>query len=115
MQLASSDVDRYHPLDAALQEAVGETAGGGARIKSLASCRVHAEMLKRSPELLPSSAHIPRGFTRESHRFTRSDKARRLRGRRATHQDLTGIYQSCGPRPGLGQPQFHQGHVESTS
>ena len=56
VELAVADVERDHPRRAALQQAVGEAAGRGAEVETVASRRIDAERVERVRELLARRA-----------------------------------------------------------
>ncbi len=53
-ELSGPDVHCHHMTRASLQQAVGETAGGGSRIEAVSAGRVDRERVERGGELLPS-------------------------------------------------------------
>ena len=60
MQLPVADVERDHAGGAALEEHVGEAAGGGADVEAVAPRRVDPERVERVRELLAAARDEPR-------------------------------------------------------
>src|SRR5207247_1459783 len=57
VELARADVHGVHARGAALQQAVGETARGGAHVEADAAGHLHLEGVERVDELLAAPAH----------------------------------------------------------
>ena len=57
VELAGADVDRVHSRGALLEQAVGESARGGADVHAYPPGNLDLEMVQRVDELLPAAAH----------------------------------------------------------
>ena len=82
MELPVPDVDGVDARGAALEQAVGEAAGGGTRIEGALAFDGDGEAVQRRVELLAAPADERRGRADEDNGLVRGDQAGRLGGRR---------------------------------
>jgi hypothetical protein len=80
-RLAVAYVDAVHPGGAALQQAVGEAAGGQPSVQRDQAGNINAESVQRSLQLVARAAHVPA-------RARQGERAREGSGER-----------TLGPRP----------------
>src|SRR5207253_5244217 len=71
VQLALAHIDRVHPDGAALEEAVGEAAGGRPDVQRDLAARVDAELVQGRVELLATARHEPRALRDRDRRHIR--------------------------------------------
>jgi hypothetical protein len=58
IQLAVTDIDGVHAGGSALQQAIGEAAGGGSHVQADATAHVDREMIQRAGQLEPAAADV---------------------------------------------------------
>src|SRR5579862_938823 len=108
VQLAVADVDRNHAGSAALQEHVGETAGGGADVEAVEARRVQAEGVERVRELLAAARDVRRAALElELGAFVHL-LARLLVARHEARE-----HQRLRLRARLGEPPLHKEDVQA--
>ena len=87
VELVAAHVERHHVRRAALEQAVGEAAGGRAGVEHPEPGDVDAEVVEGGVELLAAARHEPGARPDELDRLSGRDEAGRLVGRGAAHQD----------------------------
>ena len=121
-QLSSPHVESIDTAGAALQQTVGEAAGGGADVEAGATGRVDAEGVERAGELLAAPGHETRASARgRSRPRRRRDRpgaghaAPRRRRRPVPVPRAAGPGPGCEKLPGLAPPGAGRGGAGSPS
>ena len=101
VELSGAGVDRIDARGAALQQAIGESAGGGANVQADFSSHGNSEMIERGFQLQPAAADITRLLEQLDFRASVDVRAR-LVGLLAIDQHLPGQNQRAGFLARLG-------------
>jgi hypothetical protein len=107
VELAIADVDRRDARSAALEQDVGEAAGGGADVERVAAGGVDAERVEGVGELLPAAGDVGRRALDRERRVLVHLGPGLLVPRHEPGQD-----ERLGLRAALGQPTLDEQHVE---
>src|SRR5439155_487297 len=105
-------VERRVAHDAALQQAFGETARGGAHVEADAAGHLHLEGVERVGELLAAPAHERRTPLDLDARFP-GDEGARLVDALAVHEHLTRQDEADGLLPALDEPALDEHTVDT--
>ena len=108
VELPVADVDRDDPRGAALQEAVGEPAGGGPEVDAVLASRVDAECVQGMRELLAAARDESRRPL-DLERDVLADLLPRLG--EPDHEARE--HERLRLRPALGEPSLHEHDVEA--
>ena len=112
VDLAVGDVDRGDPGGAALQQAVGEAAGGGADVEAVAPGGVDPERLERVLQLDPAAGDVARPRVDDQRRLRLDQLARPQRHRPVlADPDFAGPHRAGGGRARRKQPPLGQNRV----
>jgi hypothetical protein len=107
MQLAMAHVDRSNPIRASLEQAVGESTGGGASVERRPTGDIKPKCHERTIELLATAADESWTGALHNHRITGVHLPRGFVGDCAVHQHPTGIDRLRRLHPALDEPATH--------
>jgi hypothetical protein len=114
VELAVRDVERHHVRGAALQQAVGEAAGGGADVQRPAPLDRHAQGIERVRELDPAARHVFGGSVdAQLHVLVHHLPGLRRPGPPGAQVHLAGDHGRRGAGPRREQPTVRQQAVEA--
>ena len=103
MQLAIADVEGDHPAGAALQQAIGETPGGGSDVEAVELSDLDSEHVEGVSELLAAAGDEPRRSRDVEH-----DGLVHLRARLRVAGDEPGHHHRLRLRAALGEPALDE-------
>jgi hypothetical protein len=115
VELSVADVDGHDLTGAALEKAVDEAAGGGARVEGATIGDRHVEPLERGVELLAPAADEAGRRSLQLDRLLRGNQTRWLLGRRASDGHSTGVNGSARQLATGDQSPPHQLGVETAA
>lgn len=117
VELVVTHVDRDHLSRSALEDTIGEPAGGcpGIEHPSIGEQVGETEVIDRTLELRTGSAHESRRRAVHMNRLGRVDQSGGLRGRRAADGDSSSSDVGLRPFSGRSEPSAHEFLIESSA